>query len=226
MEYASYEFINEERARVKVTLGASSTPVWFQNRWQSDPDELAQYIVRNGCGHCCAAMALTMRKIPLDPLGEYRLCRSLWGAPEEVVGEDGKKSGQGNFQSAFGIARILRHHGLRAEVYGVGDASAVREHILSALSSGKLVIFCVRPTEPSALNPFSLGYHWVMAVGYCASGGILVANSAEKYAPTGVQEVDIDSIIPALCHGAAPRDMTWGEWSEDFLEGTGYLTVD
>ncbi len=61
---ARYEFINEERAVIRIVLGDRSTPVWFQNRWGSDEREFSEFIVRNGCGHCCAAMALSL---PITP---------------------------------------------------------------------------------------------------------------------------------------------------------------
>ncbi len=224
MGYADYEYINEERAVVRVRLGDMSTPVWFQNRWQGDSHELSGFIVRNGCGHCCAAMALTMHGHPIDPLGEFLLCRELWGEPREGRNPDGTKSGQANFQSVTGIAKIIRHHGVRAEVYGVPDLEGAKKNIERALNEGKQVIFCTRPDPSNPQNPFSTGYHWVMAVGY-TEGGILVANSSEKYTEAGVQVVDMPTILRALCLGSQPRDFTWGEWCEEFREGTGYIVV-
>lgn len=225
MKYASYEYINEPRAVVRVMIDGKSTPVWFQNRWDEDSHEFSGFIVRNGCGHCCAAMALTLYGHGIDPLGEYILCRELWGAPREVRNPDGTKSGQANFQSVTGITKIIKHFGVMAECFGVPDRERAREHIEAALSCGKQVIFCTRPSADNPSNPFSTGYHWVMAVGYTESGTILVANSSEKYTAAGVQEVDMTTIVSALCHGAEPHDLTWGEWHEDFKHGTGYIVV-
>lgn len=225
MSYARYEYINEPRAVARVSVGGMSTPVWFQNRWETDSHEYACFIVRNGCGHCCAAMALTLHGHSIDPLSEYILCRELWGAPREVRNPDGTKSGQANFQSVSGITKIIRHHGVRAECFGVPDSASVGEHIDRALREGKQVIFCTRASADNPDNPFSTGYHWVMAVGYTESGSILVANSSEKYTDTGVQEVDLATVLRAMCHGSEPTDMTWGEWHEDFKHGTGYIVV-
>ena len=225
MNNLSYEHINDAKAKVRVFVKDRSTPVWLQNRWESDGGEFAEYVVRNGCGHCCAAMALTLHGHPIDPLGEYRLCRELWGAPVEICNPDGTKSGQANFQSVSGIAKIIRHHGVGAECFGVPDAQSVGRHIAESLDAGKQVIFCTRPSPDNPDNPFSTGYHWVMALGYTEDGMILVANSAERYTELGIQAVTLDTVLRAMCHGADPHDMTWGEWHEDFIHGTGYVVV-
>lgn len=224
-DIARYEFINEERAVIKIVVGERSTPVWFQNRWAGDEREFSEFIVRNGCGHCCAAMALTMHGHPTGPLEEYRLCRELWGAPKEIRKPDGTKCGQANFQSVMGITKIIRHFGVSAECFGVPELDSVGRHIKEALDAGKEVIFCTRPSEDNPDNPFSVGYHWVMAAGYTEEGKILVANSSEKYTDIGAQEVTLDTILRALCLGSEPADYTWGEWDEGFIHGTGYIVV-
>lgn len=228
MKYASYEYIDEPRAVVRISIGGMSTPVWFQNRWGDSDEEFSEFIVRNGCGHCCAAMALTLHGHSIDPLEEYMLCRRLWGAPAEVRDPDGRKSGQANFQSVMGITKVIRHFGISAECFGVADLQKVGAHIDGALRCGKQVIFCARPSSDNPENPFSLGYHWIMAVGYTESGSILVANSSEKYTPLGVQEVSLTTILRALCLGSSPADFTWGEWGDEaagFVGGTGYVVV-
>ena len=226
MNYATYEYINEERAVVRVKIGDMSTPVWFQNRWDGDSHEFSGFIVRNGCGHCCAAMASTLHGHPITPLEEYILCRELWGAPNEVRNPDGTKSGQANFQSVDGIAKIIRHFGIPAKVHGIPDLESAEKNMESALKCGKQVIFCTRHDPANPDNPFSTGYHWVMAVGYTESGSILVANSSEKYTKVGIQEVDMPTILRAICLGASPADFTWGEWcGEGFLGGVGYIVV-
>ena len=228
MNYASYEYINEPRAVVRVKIGDAATPVWFQNRWEASDEQFSEFIVRNGCGHCCAAMAITLGGHRIDPLEEYNLCRSLWGAPDEVRGPDGRKSGQANFQSVMGITKVIRHFGISAECFGVPDLESVGAHIDGALRSGKQVIFCSRPSPDYPENPFSRGYHWVMAVGYTENGSILVANSSEKYTPLGAQEVTLTTLLRALPKGASPKDFTWGEWGDEeggFLGGTGYILI-
>ena len=224
MEYAGYEFINEGTASVRVKLGKLSTPVFIQQRWSAVDHPNSGFVVRNGCGHCCAAMAVTMYSHPIDPLEEYNLCRELWGAPNEVVTTSGK-TGEGNFQSAMGIMKIIRHFGIGAECYGVPSLDLAKVNIEKALSLGKQVIFCVRPTSEERPHPFSRGWHWVMAVGYTEQGKILVANSSEPHTEAGVQETDIDTVLDALCLGSAPEDLCWGVWSEDFKAGTGYIIV-
>lgn len=166
-----------------------------------------------------------MHGYEIAPLAEYILCRELWGAPNEILNFDGTKSGQGNFQSVMGITKIIRHFGVPAECFGIPELKSVGEHIESVLKEGRQVIFCTRPRADNTDNPFSTGYHWVMAVGYTEGGKMLVANSSEKYTSCGVQEVDIDTVLCALCLGAHPADFTWGWWSEDFKEGTGYIVV-
>ncbi|MBR2330124.1 MAG: hypothetical protein IKA40_02645, partial [Clostridia bacterium] len=81
MDYVTYELTNGEKISCIAKVGKNSTPVWRQNRW--DTGEYAFYVVHNGCGHCCAAMALQLRGISINPHEEYELCRRLWGAPNE-----------------------------------------------------------------------------------------------------------------------------------------------
>lgn len=224
MEYAVYGELCERYAKSYVALGRMRTPVWQQQCWGEG--EYAEFIVRNGCGHCCAAMALTMHGIAINPHGEYALCRELWGAPRELRRPDGTKEGQGNFQSNAGIVKMLRHHGVPAEGFGVPSQGAAREHIDGALRRGRLVIFESHPTADFPDNPFSTGEHWVMAVGYTEDGRVLVANSSVKASKTGVDIVSLDTVVRALYLGSEPDgEMTWGEWRDDFKSGTGYIVV-
>ena len=121
-----------------------------------------------------------MHGYEIAPLAEYILCRELWGAPNEILNFDGTKSGQGNFQSVMGITKIIRHFGVPAECFGIPELKSVGEHIESVLKEGRQVIFCTRPRADNTDNPFSTGYHWVMAVGYTEGGKMLVANSSEN----------------------------------------------
>ena len=218
MEYASYEIKDNYLAPAEVKIGEAKTPVWIQQRWQEG--EWALYVRKNGCGHCCAAMALTLRGVAINPHEEYELCRRLWGAPRD----EGERR-QGNFQSSGGIKRILNHFGVRAECYGIPDREAAIRHILSALEDGKLVIFESHARADNPDNPFSRGEHWVMAVGFTESGEILVADSSELMGRAGYHLVDADTIMNALYLGADYEDMTWGEWRDDFLHGVCYLIV-
>lgn len=218
MEYATYTLTGDPEIPATVSLGERKTPVWMQQLWQTG--EYAEFVRKNGCGHCCAAMALNMHGIDIDPHGEYALCRELWGAPSR----DGERS-QGNFQSISGIVKILNYHGVAAECFGVPDSEAATAHIEAALGDGKLVIFESHPTEDFPENPFSTGEHWVMAVGYTPSGEILVANSSLRATDRGVQLVTRDTVRRALYLGSSPLDMTWGEWRNEFKNGTGYVIV-
>ena len=218
MKYASYRPTDNKSIPVVVSLGEMETPVWLQQDWESG--EYAQFVVRNGCGHCCAAMALRMHGVDIDPHGEYELCVKLWGHPE-IVGHEK----QANFQSVDGIAKVIRHHGITAESFGVPDRHAAMEHICECLRAGKLVIFESHPTADFPDNPFSTGEHWVMAVGYTEDGEILVANSSRRATEKGYQLVDEDTVRRALYLGASPEDYTWGEWRDEFRGGVGYVVV-
>ena len=200
MEYAGYKIIDTELIPSMVTIGERSTPVWRQGRWSTG--EYQQFVRGNGCGHCCATMALNLHGIEIDPHEELSLCMKLWGEPVLP---------QRAYQTVSGITKILGHHGIKAEGFGVPTRREAAENIEKALKSGTQVIFWSHPNEDFPENPFSTGEHYVRAVGYTEDGKILVANSSEKRAPTGVQLVDIDTIARALLLGASPEDMTWGE---------------
>ena len=204
MEFASYEPVNTDLIPSVVTLGGASTPVWHQAKWSEG--KYREFVRKNGCGHCCAAMALNLHGIKIDPHGEFTLCRKLWGEPVRE-----QEFPQGNYQSVSGITKILRHYGVSAECCGVPSREAAAVRIEGALKAGKQVVFWSNPNEDFPENPFSVGEHYVMAVGYTEEGKILVANSSMRKAPEGVQFVDIDTVAKALLLGAEPFDLTWGQ---------------
>lgn len=219
MEYVTYEFTNDIYAPAIVRIGEASTPVWRQQRW--DTGEYKEFIQRNGCGHCCTAMAARLHGVDIDPYMEFDYCRSHWGAPgkEEPI--------QGNWISLSGVVKVLAHFKINAECFGVpidGEKSAV-EHILKSLSQGKQVIFWSEPSERFPENPFSKGAHYVFAVGYNEEGKIVIANSSEKWTPDGIQLVDAATIGKALFLGSDPLDMTWGEPGRR-SNSAGYVVID
>lgn len=204
MKYASYKTVNSELIPCVVSFDGADTPVWRQGRWSEG--EYQEFVRKNGCGHCCAAMALNLHNVKITPHEEFTLCRKLWGEPVRE-----REFPQGNYQTVSGIAKILHYHGVAAECCGVPSQESAARCIEEALKNGKQVIFWSNPNEDFPENPFSTGEHYVMAVGYTAEGKILVANSSERRAPEGVQTVDIDTIVRALFLGAEPTDLTWGE---------------
>ena len=213
MGYATYRLTDDEFIPAYVLLGQGQTPVWRQNRW--DTGEYREFIVKNGCGHCCAAMALQLHGVQLDPHEEFSLCRALWGEPQDT---------EGNWQSVAGIVKILRYHGVAADYFGFTDSHDAAAQIERALTEGKQVIFWSHPSPAFPENPFSAGEHYVMAVGYTEGGRILVANSSERAAPCGVQEVDIDTVRRALFpRDVTPGDITWGQ--HDLARSAGYVVV-
>lgn len=216
MEYVDYRLTNDELIPAVVTIGDRMTPVWRQNRWSSG--EYQDYIVRNGCGHCCTAMALNLYGITIDPHQEFSICRKLWGEPKR----DGKVI-QDNFQSVSGITKILNYHGVSAEYFGVSSFVDVEKHFKQALNTGKQIIFWSTYNEKFPENPFSKDNHYVIAVGYTKDYKILVANSSERWAKNGVQLVDIPTIVQTLYLGADPVDTTWGQF--DFERCAGYVIV-
>ena len=217
MKFADYKFLNDEVVASQVTLGNESTPVWRQNRWNTG--EYQVFINKNGCGHCCTAMALNLNGIKITPHEEFTLCRKLWGEPNRE-----KEFPQDNLQSVAGITKILNYHGVKAEFFGVKDLQKVQNHFENSLKEGKQIIFWSHPTEEFKENPFSKNEHYVMAVGYTKEGKILVANSSEKWTEEGVQLVDIETIMKALFLGAEPIDMTWGE-RDHYINCSGYVVV-
>lgn len=207
--------MNEHLISATVRVGAYETPVWMQNRWEDG--EHAQFIRNNGCGHCCVAMAARLQGVTINPYEEYVRCLSLWGEP---TGD------QGNWLSSAGVEKMLKSLGVPAQSFGVKDQGSKQAtvHILEALQEGKQVIFTSNPDHYPE-NPFSKGYHWVMAVELQEDGTVLIANSSEKAAPEGIQSVLPEVIEKALFEEAtAPKDMTWGEAAR-IHEGSGYIIV-
>ena len=217
MTFATYKMIDTDLIPCIVSLGEACTPVWSQGRWSAG--EYQEFVRKNGCGHCCAAMALNLHGVKIDPHEEFILCRTLWGEPDRE-----REFPQGNYQTVSGITKILRHHGVHAECFGVPTRESAATHIAAVLREGKQVIFWSNPNEDFPENPFSTGEHYVMAVGYTEEGRILVANSSAKRAPTGAQLVDITTIARALFLGSCPTDKTWGE-KGDHIHCAGYVVV-
>ena len=217
MEYAKYKLTGNDLAPTIVSVGEKSTLVWRQNRWEEG--EYQEFIIKNGCGHCCATMALNLHGIKINPHEEFTLCRKLWGVPNWENGYN-----QDNFQSVSGITKILNYHGVKAEYFGVPDLESVKKHFESSLKEGKQIIFWSSPKEDFPENPFSKFEHYVMAVGYTEEGKILVANSSERWTETAVHEVEIETILKALFIGATPIDLTWGE-RKRYVNCSGYVVV-
>lgn len=217
MYFATYDNVCSDQMPYIVRFGMHSTPVWRQNLW--DSGEFQEFIRKNGCGHCCAAMALRLNGVcNMDPHKEFTTCRQLWGEPKKD-----REFPQDNLQSVSGITKILQHYGVKAEYFGVPDLDKAEKHFDEALKVGKQIIFWSHPTEDFPDNPFSPNEHYVMAVGYTPEGKILVANSS-RWAATAVQIVDMQTIMRALYLGAAPIDMTWGE-RDHYINCAGYVVV-
>ena len=197
----TYEKTDDPRAPALARVNGQETPVWIQALWEEGPH--AEYVRKNGCGHCCAAMAARLHGVAdIDPAKEYARCLELWGEPEGI---------QGHFQSVRGIAKILGSLGIRAEAVGVPETEpedgALRNRIAQALGEGKQVIFWSQP-RPGRRdeNPFSPNAHYVMACGYDADGNIVIANSR-----SGIQLCNIDTVMETLYYGSDPAAETWGE---------------
>jgi len=213
MKKISYALTGESAVPSVITVGANSSPVWLQHRWEDGG--FAYYIRKNGCGHCCAAMAANLHGKTLNPYGEYLFCRELWGPPGEH---------QDHFQTVSGIVKVLTHLGVKAKAFGVPDRDAALVRILDALAAGKQVIFWSQPGEHFPENPFSQSAHYVLAAGIQPDGKILIANSSEKAAPDGIQTVKADEIGKALYEGSTAEDLTWGV--DDFSSCAGYVIVE
>lgn len=210
-----YRLTGEYLTPAVIRIGQYETPVWMQQRWQGG--EFTTYIRNNGCGHCCTAMAARLHGVQIDPHSEYIYCRKLWGDPSEK---------QGHWLTTMGIVKVLHSLGVPAQGFGVAQFGAQQAtvQIVSALEAGKQVVFTSNPDHYPD-NPFSKGYHWVMAVSLEENGTILVANSSDKATIEGVQRVTCDMIEKALfAEATAPEDMTWGE-PDRIYEGSGFVVV-
>lgn len=204
MEQAKYILTGDCKIPSKITLNGNTTPVWIQSEWTEG--EYAEFVQKNGCGHCCCAMVLNLRGIKINPHEEFALCREMWGEPAP-----GK---EGNWASVSGIVKVLKSFGVKAQYFGVpeGKCKETAERIVKFLKEGKQVIIWSHPTERIVPNPFSTGDHYILLVGIDEKGQILVANSSRKGATdNGIQFASVDMIEAALYEGCEPQDCTWGK---------------
>ena len=217
MVFATYQLTGDEKIPSTVNLGKRSTPVWLQQKW--DTGEYREFIRKNGCGHCCTAMALRLNGVDIDPHQEFSLCRQLWGEPQKD-----REFPQDNLQSVAGITKIINRFGVKAEYFGVADLEDAEKHFDAALRGGKQIIFWSHPRSDFPENPFSKHEHYVMAVGYTEDGQVLVGNSSVNGTETGVHAVETATVIRALYVGSQPVDMTWGE-RDRYANCAGYVVV-
>ena len=215
----SYTLLDPEAlVAATVTKGDYTAPVWIQKRWTEG--EFAEYIVKNGCGHCCAAMALCLCGHTVTPYDEYLHCREVWGLPDEVE--------TFHYLSVAGVCASLKSYGVKAEAFtnapGEEGIRAAVEHIRTSLVEGKLVVFGSVPLR--ADNPFSTGRHYVLFVGLDGDGSVLVANSSVKAQPktVGVQTVPFTAVADAMLPtgGILGEGLTWGTPA---LPTSGYVVV-
>lgn len=212
-----YTFTDNEKIPVTISDGKHTSPVWIQQLW--DDGEYASFIRNNGCGHCCAAMALNLRGIDVTPYEEFELCRRMWGVPDE-------KNGEYNYQSVSGITKVMRYFDVECEYFGVphGKSLDAERHIKESLGNGKLVIFWSHPSDKLPDNPFSTGEHYVLAFGIDEENKIYVANSSNRVCKDGVQIVDADIIREVLFEGSEPKELTWGR--ADLKYTGGYVVIE
>ena len=59
MNFVTFKYTGSEAIPAEVTLGEHTTPVWIQQKWEEG--QYAEYVRKNGCGHCCTAMAARLR---------------------------------------------------------------------------------------------------------------------------------------------------------------------
>ena len=214
-----YTYTGNSKIPAVITVNNESTPVWIQQKWEDG--EYAEFIRKNGCGHCCTAMALNLNGIKITPHEEYCLCRMLWGAPRmgEPINED-------NFLSETGIAEIIKHHGIAACAFGVANGGAYDSSVFieNELLSGKQVILWSHPSNKLPDNPFSPGEHYILAVGITEDGKILIANSSNRAeAKNGIQFTDRKTIEKVLFEGTTPTDYTWGRY--DFTKSGAFVVI-
>lgn len=214
-----YEYTGDTSVPAIITKEENSTPVWIQQEWQNG--EFSQYIIKNGCGHCCCAMALNLNGIKIDPHEEYTYCRKLWGEPRmgEPLFED-------HFLSETGIAQVIRSFGVNAKAFGIeaGKAYEASCHIEKELSEGRVVIIWSHPSDKLPDNPFSPGEHYILAAGITDNGEILIANSSLKaHTKDGIQFAERETLEKVLFENTVTTDYTWGRY--DFTKSGAYVVV-
>ncbi len=214
-----YTYTDNGKTPAIITVNNNFTPVWIQQEWESG--EFAEFIQKNGCGHCCTAMALNLNGITINPHDVYSLCRELWGAPRV-----GAPIFEDNFLSETGIAEIIRHHGISAQALGVekGEAYAASTFIENELLLGKQIIIWSHPSDKLPDNPFSPGEHYILAVGVAANSKILIANSSNRSkAENGIQFTEREIIEKVLFEGTETTDYTWGR--HDFTKSGAFVVI-
>ena len=223
MNNLSYEFLNSPLIPAVVKRNGNQTPVWMQQRWEEG--RYAVYVRQNGCGHCCASMALNLFGFEINPHQHIERCVKLWGEP--AISENGNQ--QYYFLTPNGIVESLSGYGIKAECFGHKNqgVDSATEHIVNCLKDGKMVILISSPSQEFPENPFSKGDHYVLAVGLTCDDKILIANSSTKSEYTigeGIQEVDKEVIKKSLNPVAEPIKTRWGELV-NLHEGIGYIVI-
>lgn len=202
---------DNEKIFAYASLNGFETPVWKQKAFEEGP--YAFYVRRNGCGHCCCAMAARLYGVEIDPYTEMETCVELWGEPEK---------GRDWYQTARGITEILRSYGISSSAFGVPageEELAETERLLDcALSSGHPVIFWSHPSGKD--NPFSAGEHYVLAVGYDEDGNVVIANSGK-----GIQLCGMETVMEVLYRGATAENTEWGIDDDDTIPQSGGIVI-
>ena len=219
MNTVDYKYTGNTKEPAIITRDNYSTYVLIQQEWETG--EYAKFIQKNGCGHCCTAMALNLNGITITPHEEYCLCRELWGAPRmgEPIYED-------NFLSETGIAEIIRYFGIPARAFGIesGKAYEASVFIENELLAGKQIIIWSHPSDKLPDNPFSPGEHYILAAGFTDDGKILIANSSRRSkAENGIQFTERETIEKVLFEGTQISDYTWGRY--DFAKSGAFVVI-
>lgn len=213
-EYVTLKKKEDPRIPVIASINGFETPVWLQSEWTEGP--YAEYVRRNGCGHCCAAMAARLHGVEIDPAIEFDTCVELWDEPDE---------GHDWFQTARGITEVLRAYGIPSSAFGVPEdaegLSMTRYFLECALDSGHQVIFWSHPYDEK--NIFSTGEHYVMAAGYDEDGHVVVLNSGAKKTVEGFQLTSLDTIMESVYRGSRAELTGWGV--EDDLPACGGIVI-
>lgn len=170
----------------KVTLNGKTVSVINQHHVTGT---YAAQIAKNGCGACCAAMALTLMGKKVTPANVIGKGVALWG--------EWKKSCT---LSGIGIQTIIKKYGYKAKYYKVSTLNrpAIKRTINKALKAGRPVICWTG-------RGFSSGDHYVLAVGYNKLGRVVVANSGKR-GPVNI--VTLDALCKTLKEGNG-KDKGW-----------------
>ena len=183
----------------KITLNGQSVTVVNQHKIKG---VYRKELSSNGCGACCAAMALTLMGKKVKPADILGRAVALWG-----------KWSKYPLISAHGLGVIIGGYGYigKLAILSTSNTKTIKKLIDSALRSGKPVICWTK-------KGFSSGDHYVLAVGYNKLGRVVVANSGNR-GPVNIVTLN------ALCESLKEGNGADKDWYRSASDSAGIVIV-